>query len=206
MLQIVRFAAPPVPDAVMRAMFAARKAVFVDLLRWGVPVLDGRFEVDQFDDAHAQYIILADTRGRHLGSARLLPTVRPHILDSFYPALCAAPPPRAADIYEVTRFCLDRSLNARERRAVRDTLVTALAEYALVSDITGYTAVAETGWLEQILGFGWRCRPLGAPAAIAGQTLGALSIEIDADTPRLLAQAGIVPLPGTVDADARAAA
>jgi acyl-homoserine lactone synthase len=206
MLQPVRFAAHPVPDAVMRAMFAARKAVFVDLLKWDVPVLDGRFEIDQFDDPHARYIILADRQGQHLGSARLLPTVRPHILDSFYPELSAGPPPRAPDIFEVTRFCLDRSLRARDRRAVRDTLVTALAEHALVSGITGYTAVAETGWLEQILGFGWRCRPLGAPAAIAGQSLGALSIEIDADTPRLLAEAGIVPLPGTIDADARAAA
>jgi LuxR family quorum-sensing system transcriptional regulator CciR len=39
-------------------MFAARKSVFVDLLKWDVPVLEGRYEVDQFDDQHATYLIV----------------------------------------------------------------------------------------------------------------------------------------------------
>src|SRR3546814_5073717 len=62
-------------------MFAARKSVFVDLLKWDVPVLEGRYEIDQFDDEYARYLILADRGDGHLGSARLLPTMRPHILD-----------------------------------------------------------------------------------------------------------------------------
>jgi len=95
-------------------------------------------------------------------------------------------------------------LCARDRRAVRDTLVTALAEHALGSGIARYTAIAEMGWLQQILAFGWRCRPLGLPVTIAGKMLGALSIEIDADTPRLLAEAGIVPLPASDGARAAA--
>lgn len=196
----------PVPDIVMRGMFAARKQVFVDLLKWDVPVLDGAYEVDQFDDAHAHYIVLADRDGGHLGSARLLPTTRPHILDSFYPQLCEAAPPSAADIFEVTRFCLDRSLTASERRGVRDTLVTALVEHALANDIHGYSAIAEMSWLQQILAFGWRCRPLGLPVTIDGKMLGALAIDIEADTPRKLAAAGIAPLPDLLDGARRAAA
>lgn len=206
MLHVMRAGAQPIPDTVLRAMFAARKEVFVDLLKWDVPVLDGRFEVDQFDDPHAHYIVLADREGGHLGSARLLPTMRPHILNSLYPQLCADAPPSAPDIYEVTRFCLDRGLSARERRTVRDTLVVALTEHALANGITGYSAIAEMGWLQQILAFGWHCRPLGLPLTIAGKMLGALAIRIDADTPRLLAAAGIVPLPGLIDGDRRAAA
>ena len=206
MLHVMRAGARPIPDTVLRAMFAARKQVFVDLLKWDVPVLDGRFEIDQFDDAHAHYIVLADRDGGHLGSARLLPTMRPHILGSLYPQLCEEAPPSAPDIYEVTRFCLDRSLCARERRKVRDTLVVALTEHALANGITGYSAIAEMGWLQQILAFGWHCRPLGLPVTIDGKMLGALAIRIDADTPRLLAEAGIVPLPGLVEGDRRAAA
>ena len=49
---------------VLRAMFAARKEVFVDLLKWDLPVLDGRFEIDQFDTPAAHYLILADEWGR----------------------------------------------------------------------------------------------------------------------------------------------
>ncbi len=36
-------------NAALRAMFAARKQVFIDKLQWDLPVLDGRFELDQFD-------------------------------------------------------------------------------------------------------------------------------------------------------------
>ena len=158
-----------------------------------VPVLGGAYEIDQFDDAHAHYLVLADRDGGHLGSARLLPTTRPHILDSFYPELCEAAPPSGPDIFEVTRFCLDRSLSARERRGVRDTLVTALADHALAHGIARYSAIAEMGWLQQILAFGWRCCPLGLPVTIGGKMLGALAIEIEPDTQRKLAAAGDDP-------------
>lgn len=206
MLHVTQSGTASVPDAVLRAMFAARKAVFVDLLKWDVPVLAGQFEVDQFDNAHAQYLVLADDDGAHLGSARLLPTLRPHILDSLYPELCDSDPPRGHDIYEITRFCLDRSLNARDRRAVRDTLVIALADYAIANHIKGYSAIAEMGWLQQILAFGWRCRPLGLPLPFDGKLLGALHIEIEPDTSERLARAGIRPLADLIDGNARAAA
>ena len=178
--------------AVLRAMFAARKSVFVDLLKWNVPVIDATYEVDQFDDEHATYLILTDSAGGHLASARLLPTLRPHILDSLYATLCERTPPRAADTYEITRFCLDRTLSARARRAARDTLVVALAEHALAQAIDSYTAIAEIGWFQQILAFGWRCTPLGLPRISDGRMLAALQIAIDADTPIQLAAAGIV--------------
>ena len=205
MLHVMQFGTHPIWDGVLRAMFAARKSVFVDLLKWDVPVIDGAYEVDQFDDAHATYLVLTDAEGRHLASARLLPTVRPHILDSFYAELCEEAPPRGSDICEVTRFCLDRSLSAGERRAVRDTLVTALAEHALAHGLTAYTAIAEMSWFQQILAFGWRCLPLGLPRVIDGTMLVALRIEIDADTPARLAAAGIAPSIG-VPAGARVAA
>src|SRR3954447_12630100 len=101
MLHVLQSGAGPAPDGVLRGMFAARKSVFVDLLRWDVPVIDGRYEVDQFDDGHATYVILADRSGRHLASARLLPTARPHILDSYYATLCEEGPPKGEDIVEI---------------------------------------------------------------------------------------------------------
>ncbi len=80
---------------------------------------------------------------------------------------------------------------ARDRLSVRNRLVCALADYALETGLTGFTGVAEMGWLQQILAFGWRCRPLGLPRTIGGRMLGALSIEIATDTPMLLARNGI---------------
>ena len=128
MILIVSQSHEPAKEPLLRAMFEARKQVFVDLLKWDVPILDGRYEVDQFDDEHAVYLIVADSSGDHLGSARLLPTIRPHILDSLFPSLCAGEPPRSSDCFEITRFCLGRNQSGRQRLETRNRLVSALAQ------------------------------------------------------------------------------
>lgn len=170
----------------LREMFEARKRVFVDLLKWDVPVLEDRFEIDQFDDEHAVYLIVPDEDGGHAGSARLLQTTRPHILDTLFPELCAAEPPRGAQMLEITRFCLGRDLGAQGRLETRNLLVSGLVRYALENGIETFVGVAELGWLQQILAFGWRCRPLGLPRIVDGRMLGALRIDISEETPGLL--------------------
>lgn len=181
----------PAQNRVLASMFEARKRVFVDLLKWDVPVLGGRFEVDQYDDAHALYVIVANGDGEHLGSARLLETTGPHILRDLYPELCEDSVPRGQRTMEITRFCLGRNQRARERRDTRNRLVSALVSFALERGIALYTAVAEVGWLQQILAFGWDCNALGVPREFNGELLGALAITISAETPMLLAQNGI---------------
>lgn len=175
----------------MRAMFEARKRVFIDLLKWDIPALDGRFEVDQFDGGDAIYLILTDSQGRHLASSRLLPTTQPGILNSLYLELCDGGVPMGAKIFEITRFCLSPDLRAADRRACRDTLVTALAQFALESGIETYTGVAELVWLRQILSFGWECSLLGNPKTVGKTTLGALRINIGEDIIARLESAGI---------------
>lgn len=183
-------------DIAFRSMFEARKSVFVDLLKWDLPVLDGRYEIDQFDTEHARYLILTDAAHQHIASARLLPTARPHILDTLFPDLCAQDPPRGPDTWEITRFCLGRQLRALERRRVRDQLVSALVVHALEAGIHRYTGVAELNWLQQILAFGWRCRPLGEPVPHGASLLGALEIMITPDTPSDLSAGGVwSPIP-----------
>jgi acyl-homoserine lactone synthase len=177
--------------AVLRAMFEARKRVFVDLLKWDVPVLGGAWELDQFDDHEATYLVLTDDAGSHRASTRLLKTTRTHILGDLFPQLVDGDVPRGPHIREITRFCLDRSLRASERRRARDELVSALARHALTTGIDRYTGVAEMGWFQQIRNFGWRCTPLGSPRTVGGARLAAMVIDIDVATPSLLAAGGI---------------
>jgi acyl-homoserine lactone synthase len=191
MVLVVEGAHRPLGNEALRSMFEARKRVFVDLLKWDVPVLAGRYEVDQFDNEHATYLIIADEQGEHVGSARLLETCRPHILGTLFPELCSDAPPQSAEVLEITRFCLSRRRSARERLETRNRLVTALVAFALARGVTAYTGVAELGWLQQILAFGWRCRPLGLPRQVDGKMIGALRIEVSEETPGLLAQNGI---------------
>jgi len=185
-------------DVAYRSMFAARKSVFVDLLKWDLPVLDGQYEVDQFDDDQARYLILTDSNFVHLASARLLPTLRPHILGALFPALCAQPVPTGRHVWEITRFCLGRQVRSAQRRLLRNQLVSALVDHALANGIRTYTGVAEMGWLQQILSFGWQCRPLGEPLPTPAGLLGSLEITITTATPAALAAGGIwSPVPAS---------
>ena len=173
----------------MDAMFRDRKRVVVDILKWDIPC-DGPFERDQFDTNSAEYLIVSNDKGDHMGSVRLLRTDRPHILGALFPQLCDASVPKGPSIREITRLCLSPHLRAAERLKVRNRLATALTEYALLTDISSYTGVAEMGWLNQILSMGWRCDPLGIPKPVGKSLLGALHIHINSETINLLRKAG----------------
>lgn len=190
-------------DGALRAMFRARKEVFIDLLKWDLPVLADEFEVDQFD-SDAEYLILLEEGVRHRASTRLLRTDRPHLLGDLYPHLCAGPVPAGPTIREITRFCLDRHQRAPERRSARNQLVTALAEHALATGVTAYTGVAEQEWFEQIRRFGWDCKALGQPIVHEARNLVALHICIDDETIGGLQASGVYEAPRLMLAAPRA--
>lgn len=173
-----------------RAMFSARKRVFIDLLRWDLPVLSGKYEVDQFDNRDAHYLILLDGNGKHRASARILRTDAPHILRDIFPVLCPGLIPSGPTAREITRFCLDPRLTAPERKVARNELITALVQYALRNGVTDYTGVAGLAWFRQIRTFGWQCRELGEPVMHDGQMLVGLHISVDHNTLAGLMAAG----------------
>jgi N-acyl-L-homoserine lactone synthetase len=171
----------------LEAMHADRKRVFVDRLKWDLPVEDGRYERDGFDDDHALYLV-ATTPGAdmHLGSVRLLPTTRPHLLGDVFPQLVTGEVPRGPDVFEITRLCTSPALADWEaHRAVRQRLATALIEYALTVGISRYTMISHTAFLSLLLAIGWDVEPLGLPQAINGETLGALQVNVHASTLQL---------------------
>ncbi len=170
-------------DAALRAMFAARKHVFIDLLKWDLPALDGRFELDQFDNPHARYLILLDPGDlRHRASARLLPTTAPHLLGDIYPHLCPDGPPSGEGVWEISRFCLDPGQTAAERLDARNQLVSALTDHALHHGINEYVGIADTRWFAKISSFGWSCRTFGPARPDGACPILAFGIRIDADT------------------------
>ena len=173
------------------AMYEDRKLVFVDLLKWDLTLTHGRYEIDQFDDDDAVYLLANHTDGSHLGSMRLLRTDRPHILGSIFPHLADQPVPAGPDTLEVTRLCLSPRLRAAERRHVRDRLISAMTDYALTNRVNTLTGVARISWLAQILRMGWRCETLGSPKSIDGALTGAFRIDLDNDTPAGLANMGV---------------
>lgn len=187
-------------------MFADRKALFVDLLGWDVPVVDDRYEIDQFDDAQAVYVVALDAAGDHRGSLRLLPSNRPHILDSLFAPLCAAGVPRGSSVWEITRLCLPSRLGAARRLAIRNQLISAMVDHALEVGIDRLTGVVEVGFRKEVLAMGWLAEPLGPAMRIDGANLGAFAIHVAADTPDRLRWTGIYQDNARAGAAERAAA
>lgn len=186
MIHLINHDSAPLHAPLMHAMHRDRKRVFVDLLRWDLSH-DGEIERDQFDDEHAEYLVLQDrTTGDHLASMRLLDTRRPHLMSTVFPYLCENGVPCGADVREITRFCVSPRGCAAERRLARNMIVRAMVEYGLMMGVRTYTAACNMGFLSEVLSAGWRCRPLGLPVSEGGALIGALRIDIDPSTIRSL--------------------
>lgn len=164
-------------------MFEDRKALFVDLLRWDVAVVDDRFEIDEFDRDDAAYIIALDDGGAHQGSLRLLPTNRPHLLGDVFAWLCPLGVPCGPHILEITRLCLPSRLGARSRLLVRNALISAMVDHALGNGITRLTGLVDAGFRRDVLSMGWLAEPLGPAMMFSGAPLGAFALHIDPSVP-----------------------
>ncbi|MBB4837039.1 N-acyl-L-homoserine lactone synthetase [Sphingomonas kyeonggiensis] len=174
-------------QAALETMFADRKAQFVDFFDWDVPVVDGRFEVDQFDTADAVYIVAIDDGGRHEASLRMLPSWRPHLLGEVFPHLCVAGVPAGTTTWESTRLCLPSRHGAARRKELRSELISAMADFALARGIEHITGVIPEGFRREVLAMGWRAEPLGPAVRIAGGPIGAFRIEVTSDIRERLA-------------------
>ncbi len=168
-------------------MHRDRKKVFVDRWKWKVPVVDGQFEIDQFDTEAAIYLLSLDAQTRmHLSSVRLLPTTQPHLLGSLFEELCEDEVPTGEDIWEITRYCEAPDPPKALARAAGDRISIALVEFALLYGITRYTCVTHIALLSQLLAEGWECEPLGLPKEINGDLLTALTMKVSSATLQLL--------------------
>lgn len=176
----------------LQSMFADRKRLFVDLFGWDVPVVDGQYEMDQFDSADTIYLIVADDGG-HEASIRLFPSTRPHMLGTLFPHLCPLGVPVDDATWESTRLCLPQRHGAERRRALRNMLFSAMVDVALARGIERYTGVIPEPFRKEVLAMGWQAEPLGPAVRIPGGPIGAFLIHIRPDTRERLRWTGVYP-------------
>ncbi|MBO9669556.1 MAG: autoinducer synthase [Sphingobium sp.] len=176
--------------AALETMFADRKAQFVDFFDWDVPVVDGRFEIDQFDTDAAVYIVAIDDSGRHEASLRMLPSWLPHLLGDIFPHICVGGVPVGPTTWESTRLCLPSRHGTARRRELRNELISAMADFALARRIEQITGVIPDGFRREVLAMGWRAEPLGPALRIKGGPIGAFRIEVTPDMRERLAWTG----------------
>jgi acyl-homoserine lactone synthase len=191
MIHVIDNHLAPENRPLLQSMFADRKRLFVDLFGWDVPVIDGRYEMDQFDNAHTIYLIAVDQDGSHAASIRLFPSTQPHMLGTLFPHLCPLGVPIDERTWESTRLCLPQRHGAERRRMLRNMLFTAMVDIALERGIERFTGLIPDPFRKEVLAMGWRAEPLGPAVRIPGGPVGAFLIHIDPETPERLRWTGV---------------
>jgi len=174
----------------LESMFSDRKRLFVDLYGWDVPVVDGQYEIDQFDNADTIYLIALDEKGGHAASIRLFPSTRPHMLGTLFQHLCPLGVPVGDTTWESTRLCLPQRHGAAHRRELRNSLFSAMVDLALDRGIERYTGVVSETFRKEVLSLGWQAEPLGPAVRIEGGSIGAFLVHVRPDTPERLRWTG----------------
>jgi acyl-homoserine lactone synthase len=162
-------------------MHRQRKAVFIDELKWTLEDAAG-LEIDSYDSPDAIYLIEADgPREPVTGSARLLPTTKPHLLGEVFPHLCAEAPPAGPNIWEATRFCpAPGTPRGAARHELLARIIAGIMETALLFGIEQVTFVANRGLTPLAMNVGWDARALGPERGVGRERLTAVAADIDA--------------------------
>ncbi len=161
-------------------MHRQRKRVFIDQMKWRLEESAG-IEIDAYDCPEAIYLIEADApRAPVTGSARLLPTDRPHLLGDHFHFLCDGAPPAGADVWEATRFCpAPETAPGQPRHDLLARMIAAIIETALIFGIEQVTFVSSAALTPLAAKAGWDAQPLGAARRVGRDRLTAFVAAID---------------------------
>jgi N-acyl-L-homoserine lactone synthetase len=189
-------------------MHRQRRELFIEGMGWNLKAEAG-LEIDRFDSADAIYLIETDEQGAVTQSARLLPTLRPHLLSEIFPHLCTDGPPCSERIWEATRFCpAPQTPKGAPRRTALARMIAAIMETAILFGVEEVSFVAGAALAPLARNAGWEVRALGPLTRIGRERLVAMSAAIDsAGLARVRALNGLTgPLTRYADAEFRRAA
>lgn len=184
-MKIIAGTADTLPAGLLFDIARYRYQVFVERLGWELQPT-GRLELDQFDRRDTCYIAATNRSGEMAGTARLLSTLQPYLLQEVFPGLMGeAPMPRAADIWELSRFAaLDPQADATGAAAnfaspLALDLLAAAFSVAADAGVKRLISVSPVG-IERILRHaGVQCARAARPVTVAGRSLIACWIEVD---------------------------
>lgn len=164
--------------------YKMRHKLFVDRLKWNeIRRPDGR-EIDQFDGPDAIHICCLN-KGRVAGYSRLLPTTKPHLLDTVYPELLnGKSAPFGPDIFEWTRCTVvpDKIEGPDAFSQTTRLLYLGLVEYCLRAGISALTVEYHPFLLARQLELGFIVKPLALPSEINGHPVVPVYAEVNENT------------------------
>ncbi len=147
---------------VLERYFRIRYEIYVKQRRWRAVARPINIEIDVFDNEHALYILALDINGKIAGGSRLVPTLEPHLMSEVFPVLAGGRPPRAAEIFEWTRFFVVPSLRTQGAPSpIAGLVLCGLLETAQRLGIRQISVVCETFWPKRLRALGWTLIELG---------------------------------------------
>jgi acyl homoserine lactone synthase len=169
----------------MKVIGQYRHRVFIEKLGWQLRAENG-IEYDQFDRDDTIYMAAEDMDGSIVGTARLLPTTRPYLLQEVFPELLGpVQAPCSEDIWEISRFA---AMNFNERRTtalgqfsseVAIGLLRASLDCAAAHGARRVITVSPLGVERLARSAGYWARRVSLPRQIGGEWLCALWIDTE---------------------------
>lgn len=132
-------------EQIFNAMFRQRKRIFVDQKGWDVPVVEGQFEIDQFDRDDAVYVLAFDGNQELVASMRLLNTAYPHLISDAMQTSFPEVSFRSPLIWEATRFAAEHDNRTQPNGVSRGAceLVLDSCRFGLDNGIAQFVAIFE---------------------------------------------------------------
>jgi acyl-homoserine lactone synthase len=158
-------------QSLIELCYKFRHRFFVDGLKWeALRRSDGR-DVDEFDVPGIVHIVGVD-QGEVFSYSRLLPTTRPHLLNTIYPQMLEGnPEPVGETIWEWTRCAVDPK--RREGRKAADPATTGMTlgviETCVMLGIEALHVQTHPMLLTRLMELGFKCKPLALPSQLEGQ-------------------------------------
>lgn len=167
--------------------FRFRHRIFVEEARWEALRKSDGLERDQFDDEHAVHMLLYNEAAL-IGYQRLLPTTRPYLLTEVYPQLCDGKPPASPDLFEWTRFAVEREYrgDGKSLGQAGTELVLGFVDWGLANGVEGVVVELEPIQTLKFIQCHFLAYPLGVAHPIGGRDVVALVARFDERTRRRL--------------------
>lgn len=147
-------------------MHRQRREVFIDRLGWTEIDTGDALERDEFDTPDTFYLLLLGDIGEVLGSARLLPTWKPHLFETTLgDFLNDRDRARGPGIWEVSRWIAGPGFDPKTDRICRALMFAALAEFGLHFGATAVVASVDETFMAYFDEIGVPIETLGGPVS-----------------------------------------
>ncbi len=176
-------------------MYRARKQIFVDGFGWDLKLTNG-MDIDQFDDARAEYVVGFDSAHNSVMSLRLRPTDDISLLGDLFGHVLPTDMRPLDDglTWEATRgFCLEygrKPWNMQRKGAC----MTAPFEIMRARGLDRLVAFTDTRMFTFVVNMGWQFRILG-DAVPYGEGSG-FALEVDVNDQLIKSMRDMWGLPG----------